>query len=82
MHAKHEVLVIPGSEGQLLTVMEGNSGFANSGFANFVGDDVAVSLLMYFQCFSTIHRELFQRLILVMKDRRHFAHPIYLIPSP
>lgn len=57
--------------------MEGNSGSGK----DEVGDDVAVSLLVCFQCFSTMHRELFQRLILVIKDRRHFAHPIYLIPS-
>lgn len=71
---KHEVLVIPGSEGQLLTVTEGKSGFANGE----VGHDVAVSV---FSVLLTIHRELFQCLILVMKDRRHFTHPIYLIPS-
>lgn len=74
---KHPVLITPGSEGKFMKVMESNSDFGS----DEVGNDVALSLCVYFQCFSTIHRKLFKRLILIIKDLHHFAHPIYLIPS-
>lgn len=67
--------MMPGSEGKLRKVMESNSDFGN----DEVGDDVALSLCVYFHCVPTIHRKLFKRLILIIKDLHHLAYPIDLI---
>ena len=72
-----KVLTVPGTETKLSKVMESDSDFGN----DEVGNDVAVSLFVCFQWFSTIHRKLFKFLILIIKDLHHFAHPISLISS-
>ena len=77
MQVKHKVLM-PGIEEKLINVMESNTDF---GSADVENDVVAVSLLVYFQWFSTIHRKLFKFLILIIKGLHHFAHLIYLISS-
>lgn len=51
---------MPGTEEKLINVMESNTDFGSAGVENNV---VTVSLLVYFQWFSTIHRKLFKFLI-------------------
>ena len=59
-------------------VMGSNVDVGNADFENGV---VVVPLLVNFQWFSTIYRKLSKFLILLIKNLRHFAHPIYLILS-
>lgn len=55
---------MPGTEEKLINVMESNTDFGSAGVENNV---VTVSLLVYFQWFSTIHRKLFKFLIFALK---------------